>query len=173
MNTGLTGLIRATKLIPHVVPEAIAVPLAKWAFMGNAMPIPALSTGISRAAIRYCAFGPYASEAEVDFYERMLMACPPRVRAHAGIAMTDMNLFDALPNLTVPTLVLSGKLDRLTPPVHAERIAAALPTLWRLVEIPGTGHMGPLEDPHGLVLSLVALAEATVGSRESSLAPAV
>jgi pimeloyl-ACP methyl ester carboxylesterase len=170
MNTGLTGLIRASKLLPQVLPEQIAVPLAKWAFLGNAMPMPALSSAVSRAVIRYTAFGPYASDAEVDFYERMLLACPARVRAHAGLAMTEMNLFDALANITVPTLVLSGRLDRLTPPVHAEQIAAALPNLLKLVEIPGTGHMGPLEDPHGLVLSLLAVAEATVRTPEPALA---
>jgi pimeloyl-ACP methyl ester carboxylesterase len=161
MNTGLSGLIQATKLLPHVLPEAVALPLAKWAFMGNAMPIPPVSTVLSRAVLRYVAFGPFASDAEVAFYERMLMACPPHVRAQAGLAMTDMNLYDGLPHITVPTLVLSGRLDRLTPPVHAEQIAAQLPNLLRLVEIPGIGHMGPLESPHELVLALLEVVAAT------------
>jgi pimeloyl-ACP methyl ester carboxylesterase len=161
MNTGLTGLIRACKILPQLLPEAVAVPLGKWAFMGNAMPMPAVSTALSRSVIRYIAFGPYASDPEVTFYERMLMTCPPRVRARAGLAMTEMNLFDGLPKITVPTLVLSGRLDRLTPPVHAERISVELPDLVRLVEVPGIGHMGPLESPHQLVLALLEVADAT------------
>jgi pimeloyl-ACP methyl ester carboxylesterase len=168
MNTGLTGLIRATKLIPRVLPEAIAEPLARWAFMGNAMPLPPVSTAVSRAVIRYVAFGPFASDAEVAFYERMLIACPPQVRAHAGRAMCDMNLLDGLAHLDVPTLVLFGRLDRLTPVSHAEQIATRLPQLMRLVEVPGTGHMGPLEDPHQLVLGLLEVAAAT----QPSVAPA-
>jgi pimeloyl-ACP methyl ester carboxylesterase len=168
MNTGLTGLIRATKLIPRVLPEAIAEPLARWAFMGNAMPLPPVSTAVSRAVIRYVAFGPFASDAEVAFYERMLIACPTRVRAHAGLAMCDMDLLDGLAHIDVPTLVLFGRLDRLTPVSHAEQIAAQLPQLVRLVEVPGTGHMGPLEDPHQLVLGLLEVAAAT----ESAVDPA-
>ncbi|WP_249009284.1 alpha/beta fold hydrolase [Conexibacter sp. DBS9H8] len=164
MNTGLTGLIRATTVLPHVLPERIAEPLARWAFMGNPLPAPALSTALSRAAIRYVAFGPHASEAEIAFYERMLVGCPPRVRASAGLAMTEMNLLDAVTRITVPTLVMSGRLDRLTPPVHAERIAAGLPRLHRLIELPGIGHMGPLESPHEFVLALLDLAEAALGS---------
>jgi pimeloyl-ACP methyl ester carboxylesterase len=174
MNTGLSGLILATKLLPALLPGVLAEPLARWAFMGNAMPMPRMSTTLSRAIIRYVAFGPYASDAEVDFYERMLVSCPPSVRARAGLAMTDMDLVDALERFTVPTLVLSGRLDRLTPPVHAERIAAALPNLLKLVELPGIGHMGPLESPHELVTALLAVAEATTDAPEpAALEPAV
>jgi pimeloyl-ACP methyl ester carboxylesterase len=161
MNTGLAGLIRATTILPQLLPDAVAEPLGRWAFMGNAMPVPPVSTAVSRAVVRYVAFGPYASDAEVAFYERMLMACPPHVRAHAGLAMCDMNLLDGLSHLDVPTLVLFGRLDRLTPVTHAEQIAAQLPNLLRLIEVPGTGHMGPLEDPHQLVLGLLEVAAAT------------
>jgi pimeloyl-ACP methyl ester carboxylesterase len=174
MNTGLSGLILATKLLPALLPGAIAEPLARWAFMGNAMPMPPISTALSRAVIRFVAFGPYASDAEVDFYERMLMTCPPGVRAHAGMAMTNMDLVDALERFTVPTLVLSGRLDRLTPPVHAERIAAALPNLLKLVELPGIGHMGPLESPHELVTALLEVAGTTTDAPEpAALEPAM
>jgi pimeloyl-ACP methyl ester carboxylesterase len=174
MNTGLSGLILATKLLPSVLPGVAGEPIARWAFMGNAMPLPPLSTALSRAVIRYVAFGPHASAAEVDFYERMLLACPPSVRAHAGMAMVNMDLLDALERITVPTLVLSGRLDRLTPPVHAERIAAALPNLVKLVELPGIGHMGPLESPHELVLALLEVAAASSDSPEpAALEPAL
>ncbi len=174
MNTGLSGLVLATKLVPALLPGAVAEPLARWAFMGNAMPMPPVSTAVSRALIRFIAFGPYASDAEVNFYERMLVTCPPGVRAHAGIAMTDMDLIDALARITVPTLVLSGRRDRLTPPVHAERIAAGLPNLVKLVELPGIGHMGPLESPHELVTALLELADATREAAEpAELTPVV
>jgi pimeloyl-ACP methyl ester carboxylesterase len=174
MNTGLSGLILATKLVPALLPGAVAEPLARWAFMGNAMPIPPVSTAVSRALIRFIAFGPYASDAEVDFYERMLVRCPPAVRAHAGMAMTDMDLVDALTRITVPALVLSGRRDRLTPPVQAERIAAGLPNLVRLVELPGIGHMGPLESPHELVMALLELADSISDTVDpTALEPAV
>ncbi len=159
MNTGLDGLVRATKLLPHILPQAIAQPLALYAFLGNPLPMPAFSTGLSRVAIRYVAFGPDASAAQVAFFERMLMRCPPEVRRGAGIAMADMNLLPALARLTVPTLVFAGALDRLTPPSQSERIAEALPDLSDLVVLPRLGHMGPLEAPEAMVAALERLRE--------------
>jgi pimeloyl-ACP methyl ester carboxylesterase len=61
--------------------------------------------------------------------------------------MQDMDLYHVLPRLTVPTLVMAGEDDRLTPPTHARRIAEELPELFELVVLPETGHMGPLERP--------------------------
>jgi pimeloyl-ACP methyl ester carboxylesterase len=64
-----------------------------------------------------------------------------------------------VPQLTVPTLVMAGANDRLTPPAHAERIAAVLPQLDQLIVLPATGHMGPLERPDEITEALVALAQ--------------
>jgi pimeloyl-ACP methyl ester carboxylesterase len=159
MNTGLQGLVRATKLLPHVLPQAIAQPLALYAFLGNPLPLPAFSTGIARIGVRYVAFGPDATAAQVGFFEQMLMKCPPDVRRGAGIAMADMDLEPALEKLTVPTLVFAGALDRLTPPTHSERIASTLPDLCELVVLPRLGHMGPLETPVEMVQALIRLRE--------------
>ena len=41
------------------------------------------------ALIRYVAFGPNATPAQVAFYERMLIAWPPDARASIGIALSD------------------------------------------------------------------------------------
>ena len=57
----------------------------------------------------------------------MLVATPPDARASIGIAMSEMDLRDALSCLTVPTVVIAGEDDRLTPPSHARRIAEMLP----------------------------------------------
>jgi pimeloyl-ACP methyl ester carboxylesterase len=56
---------------------------------------------------------------------------------------------DASPSLgaiTVPTLVLVGADDALTPPARAEALAAAIRGA-RLVTIPGAGHLSNLEQP--------------------------
>ncbi len=44
----------------------------------------------------------------------------------------------------IPTRVLVGDADRLTPPEHARRIAGAIRGA-RLLVAPGAGHMLPLE----------------------------
>jgi pimeloyl-ACP methyl ester carboxylesterase len=74
--------------------------------------------------------------------------------------MADMDLEHALAQLTVPTLVMAGERDRLTPPAHARRIAAALPEPAGLIELPNTGHMGPLERPAEVAAALRDLAGA-------------
>lgn len=157
--TGISGLV-AGQLLIHTprFAQALSEPIARYGFFGPRVPLPRISTPISYAVIRYAAFGPDSSPAQVAFYERMVMACPPDVRAGAGIAMQEMDLEHVLPDLNVPTLVMAGELDRLTPPSHARRIAAELPNLQALIELPGTGHMGPLERPAEVAGALRALA---------------
>ena len=89
----------------------------------------------------------------------MLIANPPDVRATVGMAMSELELYDALPRLTVPTVVIAGENDRMTPPAHARRIAEELPQLERLIELPHTGHMAPLERHQEVVDVLRSLAE--------------
>jgi pimeloyl-ACP methyl ester carboxylesterase len=160
--TGVDGLIGG-QLVVHVprFAQALAEPIARHGFLGSRAPLPRISTPISHAAIRRAAFGPEGSPAQVAFYERMLIACPPEVRAGTGLAMQHIDLRHALPNLNVPTLVMAGELDRLTPPAHARRIAAELPDLQALIELPDTGHMGPLERPAEVSEALRELAKAT------------
>jgi pimeloyl-ACP methyl ester carboxylesterase len=159
MNTGLDGLLRATKLMPKILPPPVSKALGTYAFLGNPLPFPAFSTGVARMTIKYVAFGPGGTTPQVAFYERMLMTCPPDVRRGAGLAMVHMHLLEALPRLTVPTLVLAGAVDRLTPPSHAKRIAEALPELAELLVLPAIGHMSPLEAPEATVDALLRLHE--------------
>lgn len=60
-----------------------------------------------------------------------------------------------LPDVAVPTLVLVGDRDPLTPPDRAAEIAAAVPGA-RLVEIPACGHLSTRERPEAVNEALVA-----------------
>jgi pimeloyl-ACP methyl ester carboxylesterase len=51
-----------------------------------------------------------------------------------------------LPRIDVPTLVVLGEEDTLTPPPEAERMAAALPRA-TLVRLPAAGHLSNMETP--------------------------
>jgi pimeloyl-ACP methyl ester carboxylesterase len=159
--TGIDGLVGG-QLVVHVprFAQALSEPIATHGFLGSRAPLPRISTPISHAAIRRVAFGPEATPAKVAFYERMLVACPPEVRSRTGLALQHIDLLHVLPNLTIPTLVMDGELDRLTPPAHARRIAEALPNLHALIELPRTGHMGPLERPSEVSEALRELAKA-------------
>ena len=54
-----------------------------------------------------------------------------------------------LPTISVPTLVLVGEHDALTPPADAAAMAAAIPGA-RLVVVPRAGHLSTLENPRAV-----------------------
>ena len=115
--TGVFSLLADSTLIPVPALAALAsrTPLAA-ATLAAPGPVPKLSTPLSAAAIKYVAFGPSASPAQIAFYERMLIACPPDVRTGVALRLADLDLRQALTRLNVPTLVMAGENDRLTPP---------------------------------------------------------
>ena len=169
LNTGVDHLLADSQLIrvPHFA-TAAAESVSRRAFLGSRAPLPSVSSPAAHSMIRYLAFGPAASPAQVAFYERMLIACPPDVRAQVGTAIADIDLLHALPNLTVPTLVMAGDRDRLTPSSHARRIAEALPDLAGLEILSDTGHMGPLERPREFSAALRGLALSPVGAQAAA-----
>jgi len=57
---------------------------------------------------------------------------------------TDMTA--ALGQVAIPTLILCGREDVISPPDEMRSIAAAMPNA-RFAEVPGAGHMAPLENP--------------------------
>lgn len=72
--------------------------------------------------------------------------------------------------LDVPTLILSGEADPITPPAYGERVAAALPNA-RHVVVPGQGHMqAPLGCVPTLMARLVAAADAATSDGTPSAA---
>src|SRR5262249_44343618 len=133
--------------------------------------VPRFSTPGGHAMIRYAAFDRSATPGLVAFYEQMLVDCPPDVRATVGLSMSEMELHHALPRINVPALVMAGARDRLTPPSHAHRIAGELPQLERLIILPETGHMGPIERPAEVTDALCELfAVANGGAAEADAA---
>ena len=81
---------------------------------------------------------PHASHVEAT--RQMLGACSRETIRDAGTALLSLDLTAGLPRVRVPTLVLVGTGDALTPPRDSQRIADLIPGA-RLVEYPGAGHM--------------------------------
>ncbi|HZE06653.1 MAG TPA: alpha/beta fold hydrolase, partial [Solirubrobacteraceae bacterium] len=157
VNTGLGDLLAGHLLLGEAA-RFLNHPWASRAVLGSRLRVPPFSTPLQQRLIRYAAFGPQATSAEIAFYERMLIACPADVRAACGVALSDIDLWHAVQRLSIPTLVVAGECDRLTPPAHARRIAEGLPMPVGLIELPDTGHMSPLERPRELSDALAALA---------------
>jgi non-heme chloroperoxidase len=85
------------------------------------------------------------------------LSVPTDVRRQFLIALQAMDFRAALARVAVPTTVVVGSRDLLTPPRLGRAIAAAIPGA-RLVEVPGAGHMLPYEEPDLLAELILAAA---------------
>jgi pimeloyl-ACP methyl ester carboxylesterase len=91
-------------------------------------------------------FGSTPSPSQVRFTEEMLLATSSRALADLVPALGTFNLSTSLEVLDMPTTVVVGTRDRVTPPAHARRLVAAVHDA-ELVELPRCGHMPMLERP--------------------------
>ena len=82
-----------------------------------------------------------------DAVRGMIESQPPLTIEHALRAMRDREDYTAmLPSIAVPTLILVGEKDPLTPPQLSRAMHERIPRS-RLVEIPNAAHLTPLENP--------------------------
>ncbi|MFE1784847.1 alpha/beta fold hydrolase [Streptomyces sp. NPDC059506] len=147
-NTGAGSLVAEATVLP-LRAGALRHALQK-AVLSSALPLGPISA-VSRAALKYGTMGPDSAKDAVQACARLVHACPRRVRAGWGRMLAALEVEANLVHLTAPTAVLTSTVDRLTPPVLARRIADALPNCVGVTELPGLGHMTPLEDPDAVV----------------------
>jgi pimeloyl-ACP methyl ester carboxylesterase len=147
LNTGMGDLISESFVLRAPEPLSGARELVGQALLAFKAPLPRSSTPISHRMVRYIALSPAASPAQVAFCERIVLDCRSDVRAANGGTLSALDLREAIASLTVPAVVVAGEDDKLTPPVHARRLAEELPGLDELVLVAGAGHMAPVSDP--------------------------
>jgi pimeloyl-ACP methyl ester carboxylesterase len=108
-------------------------------------------------------FGRDPQPSHVELTRQMILACTPATRRDAPAALVDLDLTEELARITVPTLVVCGSADVLTPPSESRRIAHRIPGA-RLEILDGGGHMLMLEQPealHRLLVDFAAESRAT------------
>jgi pimeloyl-ACP methyl ester carboxylesterase len=157
ISTAASTLVDAPTLLPATIPQGARRQIANLLLARDAPLLP-VSTPASRALTRYLMFGPAPSPAQVEFVEQMIWTMRPRLRASAGATLRRLDLTSSLERVTVPTLVVVGDLDRLTPPVQAERMVASLPHVIEFLHLADCGHAVPLERPNELGDALARLA---------------
>ncbi len=116
-------------------------------------------TPVSRRILKYATMGAGSTPAMVEACARIVHACPRKVRYAWARVLDGVQLDAQVRELTVPVAVVVGTADRMTPPVHARALAAALPQCHGVTELPGLGHMTPVEAPGavtGVIRELVA-----------------
>jgi non-heme chloroperoxidase len=100
------------------------------------------------------AFGADPVPAHMDLTRTLFADCDPSVRAGFMTSMSNMNLLEGIATIAVPTTVLIGSRDRLTPPARSQRMIDTIPGA-RLVTLEGRGHMLPLEDPDAVTDEII------------------
>ncbi len=152
-NAGVEELVGQARIV--AVGDALSKAREAFAqrLLGWPVPLPSRPRAVVSRVVRAVALGPAASPAQVAFSTDMVLACPTEVRAGFGSTLSTLDLLDGLDALGVPTVVVAAEHDRLTPPVHARRIAAALADA-TLVEIPDAGHLTPIE-AHAEITALI------------------
>jgi len=89
-------------------------------------------------------FGTDPKPSHVELVRRMMLDCPHETRVEAPRVLVGLDLTHDLPNIRIPTLVIGGTADVLTPPFEARRMAELIPGA-RLELMQGGGHMLMLE----------------------------
>ncbi|MFJ3911542.1 alpha/beta fold hydrolase [Streptomyces vinaceus] len=141
----------------RLVAESLVVPLRPGrvrtritgAVLGARAPLGPV-TPLAKRVLKYATMGPGSAPDKVEACARIVHACPTGVRHAWSAVLAGLDLEANLAALTVPTAVIGGKGDRLTPIVHARGLAAALPRCVGLTELTGMGHMTPIEAPEAV-----------------------
>jgi pimeloyl-ACP methyl ester carboxylesterase len=171
INTTIGDLLEEIKLLR--VPAMLAASRAQAArrmikAFGGAPLFRGAQPG-SRRFVAMMAVGADADPTIADFVHDLFAATPPAGRgAWARVLVDEMGPRHIdLTGLTVPTLVIGSKKDRLLPMCQARKIAEAAPNLVGLVEMPG-GHCAILEHPDAVNRHLRALVESSIAERRIS-----
>jgi pimeloyl-ACP methyl ester carboxylesterase len=91
-------------------------------------------------------FSPFAVRQATALGMDELQACRPETILKDVAAAQAMDLREVARKLRVPTVILCGGRDNLTPPALSERLSELIPGS-RLLIVEGAGHMLPLEAP--------------------------
>ncbi|WP_075734620.1 alpha/beta fold hydrolase [Streptomyces acidiscabies] len=143
-STGSSRLVAESTVVPLKAGRARTWLTGK--IIGSKAPLGPV-TPVGKKILKYATMGPGSAPEAVEKCARIVHACPRKVRYAWSRVLESLELGDQLGQLTIPTAIVTGTADRLTPPVHARALAAALPNCLGLTELYGIGHMTPVEAP--------------------------
>ncbi|MFJ2750213.1 alpha/beta fold hydrolase [Streptomyces sp. NPDC087297] len=155
-STGSSRLVDEAQVLP--VRAGRARTRVTGAVLGARAPLGPV-TPVARKILKYATMGPGSAPDKVEACARIVHACPTGVRHAWSQVLAGLDLDADVARLAVPTAVIGGTADRLTPIVHARALAAALPNCVGLTELTGMGHMTPIEAPEAVTGVLRELAE--------------
>lgn len=152
-STGASDLSDRLRVLPPMIrPPALRRALHRRVLQSR-LPMGPV-TALSRALLKQGTMGPGATAAQVAACAEIVHACPAGVRSGAARMLGDLDVRPGLTMLEAPTAIVVGSHDRLTPPPHAHAMHAALRRPDGLLELPGVGHMAPVERPDEVTAEL-------------------
>ncbi|MFI9341523.1 alpha/beta fold hydrolase [Streptomyces sp. NPDC052773] len=164
-STGSSQLVAAATVVP-LRPGRLRTWLTRR-ILGSRAPLGPV-TPLARRVLKYGTMGAGSAPHMVEACARIVHACPRAVRHTWSRVLAVLDLDHAVRELSAPTEVVVGTHDRLTPPVHARALAAALPHPAGLTELPGLGHMTPVEAPELITGKIRQLVTAYAKVREGA-----
>ncbi|MGP3958459.1 alpha/beta fold hydrolase [Nonomuraea sp. 3N208] len=144
LTLGLPAMV--SKVVHKVAPSTVSMLGKRGALVDRTRHA---GSDIAFLITRYMGFGDSKniSPTVVDFAESMIRATPTEVFADFYPALMNHDKLSALHVLDpVPTAIMVGDRDWLTPTDHSKAMAAALPKA-QLTEVPDTSHLIQLERP--------------------------
>ena len=98
--------------------------------------------------------GRMADKALVDSIVAMLERKTPEIYEMQMLALLARpDARSVLPTIKCPTLLLTGREDSWSPPARHQEMAAAIPNS-RVVVVPDSGHMAPMEQPQAVAQAM-------------------
>ncbi len=171
INTTTGDLLRNVNFLPVPRPLVGGRVRAAGSLLKTfgAAPLVPGSVQQSRRFVKTLAVGRDADPAIVDLVFELFATTPPAGRGGWARVLVDSlgPKHISLRNLTVPTLVIGSRHDRLLPIGASRRIAADAPNLLSFIEMSG-GHCAILEHPDEINQQLRDLAEAALGRQRIS-----
>ncbi len=169
-RVGALGLV-ATSARPaegRGVPGALALvgvlrpAIAAASRLSALLPGPSLPDTVIGDALARLTFGRFADERSVSLTRRVTARVPARVSVELLAQVLSFDMAAVLPGIAVPTTVIVGRDDLMTPLDHASALADAIPGA-KLEVLDGCGHMVMLEAPDELDAAIVELVGRVVG----------
>ncbi|MFK4066060.1 alpha/beta fold hydrolase [Streptomyces sp. NPDC029674] len=165
-STGSSSLVAESLVVPLLRAGRVRTRITR-SVLGSRAPLGPV-TPLAKRVLKYATMGPGAAPEKVEACARIVHACPRAVRFGWSHVLDALELDAEVGALRVPTAVIAGTADRLTPVVHARRIAAALPESLGLTELTGVGHMTPIEAPEAVTGRIQELVTTYVQVKEGA-----
>lgn len=161
----LRGLVLSAAFAGRILQGApqnrLQLPLLRWGILQR---VAATRTGGSLLGASL--EGDTPSPAEITVFLEVFLRQDHRAVLGILDAFAKEDNYPRLGEIGVPTVVICGSKDKVTPPRHSQRLAAAIPDA-RTVSVPGGGHLLYWEAPDTLIQAVQAfppLPSPTLGS---------